>query len=106
MMIIYRLLLAVPQISFLYVDGFGTYYDTPPAGSEIVDSPLQEQAMENVREWRNQLLQESDYTQLPDVPISPADLAQWRAYRQALRDFPQQINVADWSAPPWPVAPW
>lgn len=105
-MIIYRLLLAVPQISFLYVDGFGTYYDTPPAGSEIVDSPLQEQALENVREWRDQLLQESDYTQLPDVPISPADLAQWRAYRQALRDYPQQINVADWSAPPWPVAPW
>ncbi len=105
-MIIYRLLLAVPQVSFLYVDGFGTYYDTPPAGSEIVDSPLQEQALENVREWRDQLLQESDYTQLPDVPISPADLAQWRAYRQALRDYPQQINVADWSAPPWPVAPW
>jgi hypothetical protein len=104
-MIIYRLLLAVPQISFLYVDGFGTYYDTPPAGSEIMDSPLQEQAMENVREWRNQLLQESDYTQLPDVPISPADLAQWRAYRQALRDYPQQINVDNWSAPPWPVAP-
>ena len=103
---IYRLLLAVPQVSFLYVDGFGTYYDTPPAGSEIVDSPLQEQALENVREWRDQLLQESDYTQLPDVPISPADLAQWRAYRQALRDYPQQINVADWSAPPWPVAPW
>ena len=105
-MIIYRLLLAVPQVSFLYVDGFGTYYDTPPAGSEIMDSPLQEQALENVREWRNQLLQESDYTQLPDVFISPADLAQWRAYRQALREYPQQINVADWSAPPWPVAPW
>ncbi len=105
-MIIYRLLLAVPQVSYLYVDDFGTYYDTPPAGSEIVDSPLQAQALENVRDWRDQLLQESDYTQLPDVPISPADLARWRAYRQALRNYPQQINAGDWSAPPWPVAPW
>jgi hypothetical protein len=105
-MIIYRLLLAVPEIAYLYVDEFGTYYDTPPAGSEIVDSPLQEQALENVRAYRDQLLQESDYTQLPDVPITPAQVAQWRAYRQALRDYPQQINVELWSAPPWPVAPW
>ena len=105
-MIIYRLLLAVPQIAHLYVDEFGTYYDTPPADSYIIDSPLQEQALENVRDWRDQLLQESDYTQLPDVPLTPADLAQWRAYRQALRDYPEQINVPEWTAPPWPVAPW
>jgi hypothetical protein len=105
-MIIYRLLLAVPQIAFLYVDGFGTYYDTPPAGSYVVDSPLQLQAMNNVREYRDQLLQESDYTQLPDVPITPAQVAQWREYRQALRDYPEQINVELWTAPPWPVAPW
>jgi hypothetical protein len=105
-MIIYRLLLAVPQITFLYVDEFGTYYDTLPADSYIVDSPDKEQALENVRAYRDQLLQESDYTQLPDVPITPAQVAQWRAYRQALRDYPQQINVELWSAPPWPVAPW
>jgi hypothetical protein len=104
-MIIYRLLLAVPEIAYLYVDEFGTYYDTPPADSYIVDSPLQEQALENVRAYRDQLLQESDYTQLPDVPITPAQVAQWREYRQALRDYPQQINVELWTAPPWPVAP-
>lgn len=105
-MIIYRLLMVVPQISYAYVNDYGTYYNTPPAGSEIADSPLQAQAMDNVRAYRDQLLQESDYTQLPDVPITTAQLAQWRAYRQALRDYPNQIDVNDWSAPPWPVAPW
>jgi len=105
-MIIYRLLMAVPQIAFLYVDEFGTYYDTPPAGSDVVDSPDQEQAMRDVRNWRNELLLESDYTQLPDAPLTAAQVAQWRVYRQALRDYPKQINVTDWSAPPWPVAPW
>jgi hypothetical protein len=105
-MIIYRLLMAVPQIAFLYVDEFGTYYDTPPAGSYVVNSPLQDQAMNNVREYRDQLLQESDWTQLPDVPLTTAQVQQWRVYRQALRDYPKQINVAEWTAPPWPVAPW
>lgn len=105
-MIIYRLLLTVPQIAYLYVDEFGTYYDTPPADSYIVDSPLQTQAMDNVREYRDQLLQESDYTQLPDVPLTTAQVQQWRVYRQALRDYPKQVNVTDWSAPPWPFAPW
>jgi hypothetical protein len=104
-MIIYRLLLAVPQIAYLYVDEFGTYYDTPPADSYIVDSPDQEQALENVRAYRNELLLGSDYTQLPDAPFTPAQVVQWREYRQALRDYPQQINVELWTAPPWPVAP-
>lgn len=105
-MIIYRLLLAVPEIAYLYVDEFGTYYDTPPADSYIVDSPDQEQALENVRAYRNELLLASDYTQLPDVPLTAAQVQQWRVYRQALRDYPKLINVTDWTAPPWPVAPW
>jgi hypothetical protein len=103
-MIIYRLLLAVPQIAFLYVDEFGTYYDTPPADSYVVDSPDQAQAMRDVRNYRNELLLESDYTQLPDAPFTPAQVVQWREYRQALRDYPNQIDVNHWSAPPWPVA--
>ena len=105
-MIVYRLLISVPQITTRYCDEFGTYYDTPPAGSYVIDSPLTDEAMGMVRDYRDQLLQESDYTQLPDVPLTPAQVEQWRVYRQALRDYPQQINVSEWTAPPWPVAPW
>ncbi len=38
-----------------------------------------------MRTLRNQLLTESDWTQLPDAQC---DKTAWATYRQALRDFP------------------
>ena len=38
-----------------------------------------------MREVRNGLLADSDWTQLPDAPV---DREAWATYRQALRDFP------------------
>lgn len=52
-----------------------------------------------VRSQRNQLLQESDWTQLPD---SPVDKTVWATYRQELRDITDQedpFNIV------WPVDP-
>lgn len=43
-----------------------------------------------LRMRRNQLLTESDYTQLTDFPGSSDEAAAARIYRQALRDEPQQ----------------
>lgn len=52
---------------------------------------------------RAALLQGSDWTQLPDVPLTEEQKAAWATYRQELRDIPQQpgypTNVV------WPVAP-
>jgi len=42
--------------------------------------------IEEVREWRNQKLAESDWTAGTDVPQIIKD--NWESYRQALRDFP------------------
>lgn len=53
-----------------------------------------------VRAKRNQLLAQSDWTQLPDVPISTKEA--WAIYRQALRDVtlqPDPFNIT------WPVPP-
>ena len=53
-----------------------------------------------VRAERNRRLQESDWTQLPDVPIATKDA--WAEYRQALRDITEQpdpFNIV------WPVPP-
>lgn len=54
-----------------------------------------------VRENRDQLIKETDWTQLPDVPKSTKEL--WETYRQELRDVPQQkgfpLNVT------WPQKP-
>jgi hypothetical protein len=38
---------------------------------------------------RNKLLLESDWTQLPDAVLTPEERAAWQAYRQLLRDIPQ-----------------
>lgn len=43
-----------------------------------------------VRERRDQKLLESDWTQLPDVPLETKNA--WATYRQALRDVTQQTD--------------
>ncbi len=42
-----------------------------------------------IREYRNRLLAESDWTQVPDAQLSDDEREVWREYRQALRDVPQ-----------------
>lgn len=37
---------------------------------------------------RNSLLTQSDWTQLPDVPLTLEKKQEWEVYRQALRDLP------------------
>lgn len=60
-------------------------------------------AAANALQTRNHLLANSDWTQLPDVPLTAEQKAAWATYRQALRDvpaqagFPENIN--------WPVIP-
>jgi len=44
-----------------------------------------------MRHYRDRLLAESDWTQLPDAPV---DRAAWAKYRQALRDFPSSWTPA------------
>ncbi|MBU1229235.1 MAG: phage tail assembly chaperone [Proteobacteria bacterium] len=43
-----------------------------------------------------------DWTQLPDAPLSAEGKAAWAAYRQALRDVPEQ---AGFPLVEWPLAP-
>lgn len=54
----------------------------------------------SVRAQRNQLLAESDWTQLADAPVD--DLA-WAVYRQALRDITKQPDFP--RTVTWPVQP-
>jgi hypothetical protein len=53
-------------------------------------------------------LSSSDWTQLPDVPLSTEKRAQWANYRHLLRDVPEQPGFPDnivWPIPPDPPAP-
>ena len=51
-----------------------------------------EQKREQVRLWRNAQLARTDWTQVADAPV---DAAAWATYRQALRDLPATINIAN-----------
>lgn len=59
-----------------------------------------ELAIIGLREKRNKLLQESDWTQVADAPV---DRTAWATYRQSLRDLP--ATAKDIFNPTWPVKP-
>ena len=48
-----------------------------------------------IREERNRLLQESDWTQMPDAPLCEEEKKAWAAYRKALRDLPESEGFPD-----------
>jgi len=56
-----------------------------------------------VRADRDLLLSASDWTQLPDALFTEAKVAEWRQYRQALRDITSQPGFP-WTIQ-WPTAP-
>lgn len=47
-----------------------------------------------VRSERDSKLWVSDWTQVPDSPLSDTDKAEWVTYRQALRDVPENYSSA------------
>lgn len=62
--------------------------------------PTDEQIAFEVRAERDRLLAASDWTQVADAPV---DQVAWAAYRQALRDIPQQDGFPRDVA--WPEKP-
>ena len=50
------------------------------------------QKLEQVRLWRNGELAQTDWTQVADAPV---DATAWATYRQALRDLPDTIDIAN-----------
>ena len=56
---------------------------------EHLESLWNDLLIDEMREERNQLLKDSDYTALPDYPNREA----WLDYRQQLRDFPSVWSV-------------
>jgi hypothetical protein len=45
-----------------------------------------------VRSQRDQLLAQSDWTQMADSPLSAEQKEAWATYRQALRDLPSNVT--------------
>lgn len=51
----------------------------------LTNIDYEEQLLVKMRNQRNELLKQSDWTQLEDAPVNKQA---WAAYRQQLRDFP------------------
>jgi hypothetical protein len=103
-----------------YIDGnydYNSYYIQDNQPVAIPNAPNQYYVFDyNTKQWvdprtdatqwpivksqRNALLVASDWTQLPDVPLS--DKAAWADYRQALRDITKQADPFNiiWPTPP------
>lgn len=45
-----------------------------------------------IKKERDDLLKESDWTQLMDSPLSDEKRQEWAVYRQALRDITEQVG--------------
>ena len=62
-----------------------------------------EQLAAEVRAQRVTFLAACDWTQMPDSPLSEKEKAAYQAYRQALRDVPQQEGFPETIS--WPEEP-
>ena len=72
-----------------------------------------EHGLFELRMWRNRLLAESDWTQMPDSPLTDSQKTQWATYRQSLRDMTDTYSTVpldkkgymDWEKVTWPTKP-
>ena len=76
---------------------------------KIIDGLPVEQSIDfwsTIRLQRNELLRQSDWTQVNDCPLSDSKKQEWATYRQSLRDLPstnQSVNnIADVIFPSMP----
>ena len=86
----------------------------PQAGQKVVDGAVVQEAievptvptLERLREVRTRLLEESDWTQVADSPLSNSKKTEWATYRTQLRNLPSSYdNDDDITDVTWPTKP-
>jgi len=111
-----RSVLNTSQLSHLgeeygYIEGIYEPNKYKWNGSEVVAHSISYTPGKNtqlVREERNRRLSQSDWTQVPDSPLSDSKKAEWATYRQELRDMmtsytdteSNTVNAITWPTPP------
>jgi len=89
-----KLVSAAPHL----YDGMCCIVDVEPLTAEELKSRIDTQ-WSAIRSARNELLKDSDWTQVADAPV---DKTAWATYRQELRDITKQANPSNIV---WPKAP-
>ena len=100
-----------PDVGWYSPDGVNVVPEAPPTdepGKWIFEDGAwleltAEKKVGLIRQKRDALLSVTDYLMMPDYPISDTDRDALRAYRQALRDIPEQPGFPDEVA--WPEKP-
>ena len=67
--------------------------------------PTVEDLAASVRAERDRRITATDYLVMPDYPLDTDKLEEIKAYRQALRDLPQQVGFP-WNGPDDPACQW
>ena len=88
---------------------------TKPTEEEVIAKVAElkaEEPMKLLREKRNKLIAETDWTQLKDIDLDIIRERNWKNYRQALRDLPAKSNPKldnfgnlDMTSVTWPDKP-
>ena len=74
-------------------------------GPYVPPVPTTEELATSVRAERDRRLATTDHLVMPDYPLDTDKLEEIKAYRQALRDIPQQLGFP-WNGPDDPACPW
>lgn len=86
---------------FIVVDGVAV-----AKSSEVITQQNKTQAIIDLRSYRDVMLNSSDWTQIPDSPLSDAKKQEWQTYRQALRDLPTAYtDIESVDEVTWPTTP-
>ena len=77
-----------------------------PDSEPLTNIELNKELLINIRYRRKSSLSNSDWTQMPDSPLSDAKKQEWSIYRQALRDLPETyIGATSIDDIIWPTKP-
>jgi hypothetical protein len=63
-----------------------------PISTTGASAQTQEELAQALREMRDVLLKESDWTQMPDCPLSEEIKNDWRIWRQGMRDITSTVS--------------
>lgn len=78
------------------------YQDIPDGAKPDKKPAIPKDPLEEIRFQRNVRLRNTDWTQLPDAPISKELKQAYKEYRVLLRDFPKTCDPVN---PQWPQEP-
>jgi len=103
------------MIEYTAVDMFADTTETDEDGNEVTttkaeheaayQATLDAKAAETNRKTRNDLLTDSDWTQMNDSPLTNEQKTAWATYRQELRDISDLDAWPNLDDADWPVAP-